>query len=246
MRAPTHTIPAPPIPRELEWVNVAPLRMDKQAGRPVLIEFWDFCRVSSLRTLPYVREWHARYADAGLRVISVHCPGFPPSREPEQVRAAVARLGIEHPVCIDTDFALWRAYENRGWPARYLFDQRLRLFEYHYGEGAYAETERAIQDLLGTQREPVAPVRPEDDPEAQIAIPTPDQEGAWSGDYEAGGVWAVLDGHGEVLVNGSALAVAHPGAYALIDHERHTRGTLALEVGAGVTCHAVCFTPGVA
>jgi hypothetical protein len=246
MRAPTDTIPAPPIPRELEWVNVAPLRMDKQAGRPVLVEFWDFCRVSSLRTLPYVREWHARYADAGLRVIAVHCPGFPPSRDADAVRAAVARLGIEHPVCIDTEFRIWRAYENRGWPARYLFDQRLRLFEYHYGEGAYADTELAIQELLGLQRDPLPPLRPEDDPHAQIAIPTPDQEGPWSGEYEAGGVWGVFDGAGTIAVNGDDIRIEAPGATPLIEHERHTTGTLALDVGAGVTCHAVCFTPGLA
>ena len=62
VRAPPDAIPAPPFPRDLEWVNVAPLRMDKQRGRPVLVEFWDFCRVNSLRTLPYLMAWHERYA----------------------------------------------------------------------------------------------------------------------------------------------------------------------------------------
>ena len=60
MRVPIDTIPAPPFPAKLPWVNVASLRMDKQIGRPVLIEFWDFCRVNSLRTLPYITEWHRR------------------------------------------------------------------------------------------------------------------------------------------------------------------------------------------
>src|ERR1700754_4846716 len=98
VRAQPATIPAPPFPRELTWINVAPLRMDKQVGRPVLIEFWDFCRPNSLRTLPYVKAWHERYAAEGLRVISVHTPGFPASGDEEAVRAAVSRLGIEHPV----------------------------------------------------------------------------------------------------------------------------------------------------
>ena len=71
MRPPVDTIVAPPFPKDLTWLNVAPLRMEKQATRPVLIEFWDFCRPSSLRTLPYLKAWHERYADAGLRVISV-------------------------------------------------------------------------------------------------------------------------------------------------------------------------------
>ena len=123
----------------------------------------------------------------------MHSPGFEPARDEDAVRAAVARLGIEYPVLIDRELELWREYENQGWPARYLFDGRARLFEYHYGEGAYAETELAIQELLGVEREPLQPMRPEDAPDAQLLPQTEDQEGAYSGPYEAGGVWAVLD-----------------------------------------------------
>jgi hypothetical protein len=220
--------------------------MDKQIGRPVLVEFWDFCRVNSLRTLPYLRAWHERYAPHGLRVIGVHCPGFPPSRDEAAVRAAVARLAIEHPVCIDADFELWRLYDNPGWPARYLFDQQGLLRDYHHGEGGYRETELAIQELLGVDREPLAPVRPEEDPDALIAVPTTDKEGAWSGQYEAGAVWAVLSGNGTVRVNRNEVAVTWPGCHLLVEHPRHTRAVLELDVGRGVTCHAVCFTPGVA
>jgi len=246
MRAPVDTIAAPPFPRDLPWVNVAPLRMDRQVGRPVLVEFWDFCRPNSLRTLPYVKAWHERYAGDGLRVISVHSPGFPPSRDEDAVRAAVARLGIEHPVCIDSDLEVWRLYDNEGWPARYLFDARSRLHEFHIGEGGYAETELAIQELLGVEREPLAPVHPEDDPDARIVIPTPDQPGAYSGPYEAGTVWAVVDGRGTLTVNGRAVAVEHPGALELVSHPVSTAGTLELGPGEGVTCLAVCFSPGLA
>jgi hypothetical protein len=245
MRPPVDTIAAPPFPRDLPWVNVAPLRMDQQRGGPVLIEFFDFCRVQSLRTLPYVRAWHERYGP-GLRVISVHAPGFEPGRDEDAARAAVARLGIEHAVCLDLDFELWQLYDNEGWPARYLFDRGLHLHSFHYGEGAYAETELAIQELLGTGGELVAPVRPEDDPGALIAVPTPEQAGAYSGPYEAGGVWAVLSGAGDVRSGERSITVAEPGAFCLIEHERHTAGVLELEVGPGVTCHATCFTPGLA
>jgi hypothetical protein len=239
------------IPHGLEWVNVASLRMDKQLGRPVLVEFWDFCRCNSLRTLPYVRAWHERYAAAGLRVISVHAGAYPPSQDPAEVRAAVARLEIEHPVVIDAGFALWRDYGNEAWPARYLFDQRLKLYSMHVGEGLYDETETEICELLGIDCEPLAPLRPEDAPGALLAAQTADQEGAWSGPYEAGGVWAVLERHtaaGEpapvVVCNGRELAVGHSGCHLLVEHERHTAAELSLRVGDGVTCHAVQFTPG--
>ena len=239
-------IAAPPFPRDLPWVNVAPLRMDQQIGRPVLVEFWDFCRPNSMRTLPYVREWHRRYEGDGLRVIGVHTSGFPPSASEDAVRAAVARLEIDWPVAIDVDYGVWQWYGNEGWPARYLWNQRGALFDYHYGEGAYDETERAIQQLLGVERDLVAPVRPEDAPGAELVPQTADVEGPYSGPYAAGGVWAVLDGAGTVVANGREIKVPGPGAYALLEHDRHTEGELDLTVGQGVTCVAVCFTPGVA
>ena len=251
MRAPVDTIRAPLFPPRLQWLNSPPQTPIKR-GRPMLVEFWDFCRPNSLRTLPYEKAWHERYAEAGLRAVGVHCPGFDPSRGAAAVRAAVARLGIRYPVLLDPDFEVWREYENEGWPARYLFDGRARLVAYHYGEGAYAETELAIQELLEVAREPLPPLRPEDVPGAQLARQSEDRPGAYSGPYAAGAVWAVLDGSGTVRVGTGSpasrreLRVDHPGAYALIEHERHTEGVLELAPGTGVRCYATCFTPGVA
>ena len=249
VRAPLDKVSAPFFPAGAEWINVATLRLDQQVGRPVLIEFWDFCRANSLRTLGYMQAWHARYAAAGLRVISVHAGGYPPSQDPAQVRAAVARLGIEHPVLLDSDFALWREYGNEAWPARYLFDRRLRLFSMHYGEGAYDETQDEICELLGIAPEPLVVLRPEDAPDVLVGRPTPEQPGAWSGPYEAGAVWAVLEpvggGVGDtVRVNGRRLAIEHAGCHLLVEHVRHTTGVLELEAGGGVICHTVQFTAG--
>ena len=244
MRAPVDTIAAPLFPTKLPWVNAAGPQSTIQQGRPLLVEFWDFCRPNSIRTLPYLKAWHERYAEAGLRVIGVHCPGFEPARDEQAVRAAVARLGIEYPVLIDTQLELWQEYENRGWPARYLFDGRGRLFDYHYGEGAYAETELAIQELLGVEREPLAPVRPEDAPGVGLSAQTADQPGAYCGPYEAGGVWGVFDGSGSALVNGVQHEIPHAGAYPLIEHDHHTGAVIELVPGPGVSCLATCFTPG--
>ncbi|HEY2769440.1 MAG TPA: DipZ protein, partial [Solirubrobacteraceae bacterium] len=108
------------------------------------------------------------------------------------------------------------------------------------------ETEQAIQELLEIDEPLTAPVRPEDDPDALLTVQTEDVEGPYEGPYQAGAVWAVLDGVGSVRANGATIAVDHPGAYELIVHERSTAGELELELGDGVECYAVCFTPGLA
>jgi hypothetical protein len=114
----------------------------------------------------------------------------------------------------------------------------------HYGEGAYAETEREIQALLGVERDTVPPVRPEDEPGLLLPAQTEDQPGAYSGPYEAGAAWAVLSGRGELVVNGRALAIEEPGCHPLVEHPHHTPGVLELSVGDGLECHMTCFTPG--
>src|ERR1700722_11602915 len=148
MRAPVDTIAAPLFPRNLPWVNVPSGGQVSiiQRDRPLLVEFWDFCRPNSMRTLPYVKAWHERYGADGLRVVGVHCPGFELSSDAQAVRAAIARLQISSPVLIYPRRELWQDSENEGWPARYLFVGAARLFEYHVGEGGYEDTERAIQE----------------------------------------------------------------------------------------------------
>jgi thiol-disulfide isomerase/thioredoxin len=249
VRPPVDHIVAPAFPTRVQWINVATLRMDQQLGRPVLIEFWDFCRPNSLRTLPYMLAWHERYESAGLRVIGVHASGFPPSADLKAVRSAVRRLGIPYAVVVDPEFEIWKLYGNLGWPARYLFNADGRLADYHYGEGGYDETELAIREQLGADLAGggglVEPLRAEDVPGVALGVQSDDVLGPYSGPYEGGAVWAVLDGRGVVTANGRSIDVAYAGAYPLIEHERHTRGVLELEVGDGVRCHGVCFTPGV-
>jgi len=201
VRAPEGSdIRAPEFPPKMEWLNVAFLRMIKLVHHEAtLIEFFDFARINSQRTLPYLREWHARYGDKGLRVIGVHCPGYSFGTDREVVERAVERMGIEYAVLLDPGFEVWREYANKGWPGRYLFDVEGRLRSIHYGEGDYIDCERAIQEVLleidGSLElpEPMEPVRPEDAQgvllEAQtadIALPGDSHRLELEGDWTAG------------------------------------------------------------
>src|SRR6478609_894545 len=102
MRAPVDTIAEPLFPTKLPGVNTNGSQASiLKRGQPMLVEFWDFCRPNSIRTLPYVKAWHERYAEDGLRIVGVHSPGFDASRDEAAVRAAVSRLGVEYPVLVD-------------------------------------------------------------------------------------------------------------------------------------------------
>jgi len=135
------------------WLNSQPLTADALRGRVVLVDFWTYSCVNWLRTLPYVRAWAETYADRGLVVVGAHAPEFGFEHDLDNVRRATAELGVGYPVVIDNDFAIWRSFENHYWPAVYLVDRDGQVGFRHFGEEAYEETERAIQDRVGVEQE---------------------------------------------------------------------------------------------
>ena len=135
------------------WLNTEPLTAEALRGRIVVIDVWTYTCINWLRTLPYVRAWHERYGERGLVVVGVHAPEFSFEHELDNVRRATGELGVGYPVVIDNDFRIWQAFENHYWPAVYLVDGEGRVRFHHFGEGAYEETERAIQTLLGIDEE---------------------------------------------------------------------------------------------
>jgi thiol-disulfide isomerase/thioredoxin len=137
------------------WLNSEPLTADGLRGSVGLVDFWTYSCVNWLRTLPYVRAWQERYRDRGLVVVGVHAPEFGFEHDLDNVRRAATELGVGYPVVIDNDFTIWRSFENHYWPAVYLVDRDGRVRFDHFGEGAYEETERAIQRLLGVDGETV-------------------------------------------------------------------------------------------
>lgn len=130
------------------WLNSQPLTPEALGGRVVLVDFWTYTCVNWLRTLPYLRAWDAKYGQDGLTIVGVHTPEFGFERNVENVIREARNLRVEYPVAIDSDYGVWRAFANHFWPAAYLADGEGRIRYHHFGEGEYAATEMAIQQLL--------------------------------------------------------------------------------------------------
>ncbi|MHA4866663.1 cytochrome c biogenesis protein DipZ [Duganella sp. PWIR1] len=132
----------------VEWLNSAPLTAEQLKGKVVVVDFWTYSCINCLRSLPYTKAWAEKYRDQGLVVIGVHAPEFAFERNVNNVRKAVKEQGINFPVAIDNDFAIWRAFGNQYWPAHYFIDAKGRIRHHHFGEGEYAKSEQVIQQLL--------------------------------------------------------------------------------------------------
>ncbi len=143
----THQIPA----RELYgdfWFNSEPVPVTALRGRVVLLDFWDYTDCSSLRAMPYLKEWHKRYNPYGLVVVGVHTPKFPFGKNPGLVRRAIERLGVEYAVVMDNESMIWSSYGNRVWPTKHLVDKDGFVRCSVAGEGNYSAMEQSIQSLL--------------------------------------------------------------------------------------------------
>ncbi|MEN5069973.1 cytochrome c biogenesis protein DipZ [Stenotrophomonas sp. TWI1183] len=130
------------------WLNSPPLDAQALRGKVVLVDFWTYSCINCLRAMPYVREWAERYRDHGLVVIGVHAPEFAFERNLANVQRAVKDLKVTYPVAIDNDFAIWRGFNNKYWPAHYFIDAQGRIRAHHFGEGNYAQSEQIIRQLL--------------------------------------------------------------------------------------------------
>jgi cytochrome c biogenesis protein CcdA/thiol-disulfide isomerase/thioredoxin len=142
----------PPLSGATGWLQSKPLSGADLRGKVVLVEFWTFGCVNCQRALPSVRGWASRYRDDGLVVVGVHSPEFAFERDTANVERALRRMGLDFPIAIDNDFAIWKAWSNQYWPTLYLVDAQGRVRWRHVGEGAYPETEQAIRRLLDEAR----------------------------------------------------------------------------------------------
>jgi thiol-disulfide isomerase/thioredoxin len=140
--------PMPDFNGAAAWLNSTPLSGKSLRGKVVLVNFWTYSCINSLRELPYMKAWAAKYKDAGLVVIGVHAPEFGFEKDPANVRNAVFDLKAPYPIAIDSNHAIWSAFRNEYWPADYFIDAKGRIRYHHFGEGEYVKSERVIQALL--------------------------------------------------------------------------------------------------
>jgi cytochrome c biogenesis protein CcdA/thiol-disulfide isomerase/thioredoxin len=135
-----------------EWFNLPEgkksLTLQESRGKVVLVDFWTYTCINCIRTLPYLKSWHAKYKDEGLVIIGVHTPEFEFEKSPENVAKAIKDYGLEYTVMQDNNYDTWNAYNNRYWPAKYLIDKDGKIRYTHFGEGEYDQTEEMIQTLL--------------------------------------------------------------------------------------------------
>jgi thiol-disulfide isomerase/thioredoxin len=145
--------PQPSLDPGLGWLNSKPLKAADLKGKVVVYDFWTYSCVNCVRTLPYLEAWHERYAKDGLVIVGVHSPEFEFEKNHRNIAAAVKKLGVTYPVVFDDDMAIWSAFNNQYWPAKYVTDRKGQLRFQHFGEGEYSETESALRVLLGVAKD---------------------------------------------------------------------------------------------
>jgi hypothetical protein len=272
MRPEAKDIAVPPFPAGIEWVGAEPQPVERICARgPLLVHFIDAAHFSSARTLPYLNEWHERYGPLGLTLVGINSPRFPFTADATKLAGALARLGVGFPVAVDADYRAWHDYGCEGWPSLFLWSRGGALRWFHFGEGEYAATERAIQDELRAVSptlelpSPMPPLRPSDAPDALVAQPSPEvlpggsisepwlaarDDAALELDYAAGGVWASVDGEGTLslsLDGGAAkddTTVNASGAYELVAHDLHESHHLSIAASPGLAVYSIGFAAG--
>jgi methionine-S-sulfoxide reductase len=140
--------PLPPLDGATGWLNSQPLTREGLRGKVVVVDFWAYSCINCLRTMPYVNAWYRHYKDSGLVVLGVHSPEFAFEKNLANVRAAVKKFDLRYPVVLDNELKIWKAFNNKFWPAHYFVDAKVQIRGHHFGEGKYARSERVIRQLL--------------------------------------------------------------------------------------------------
>lgn len=162
-------LPATEFKTGLPWLNTdRPLTLQELRGHVIILDFWTYGCVNCLHVIPELRRIEREYADRPVVVIGVHSGKFAAERDPQRIRAAMRRYQVDHPVVVDSEFAIWKSYHVRAWPTLVVIDAAGKVVGAMSGEpragflgkvvgSLLAEAERA--GTLASER--VAITRPE-------------------------------------------------------------------------------------
>ncbi len=130
------------------WINSTPINWTDLRGKVVVVDFWTFACYNCKNTLPYKKDWDAKYREQGLVILGIHTPELSFEKDVENVRQAVKDFNIKYPVVIDGDYENWNRYNVWAWPTWFIVDKEGYIRYSHVGEGDYAKSEQVIQQLL--------------------------------------------------------------------------------------------------
>ena len=211
---------APELQQTGGWVNSEEFTLAgmQEEGKVVLVDFWTYTCINCIRTLPYLRVWHEKYADHGLVILGVHTPEFKFEEEYDNVVEAVGKFALEYPIVQDNDFGTWRAFNNRYWPAKYLIDHNGKIRYAHFGEGKYDETEQKIREVLTEAGYDVSDITTETNPGPPVASAALEAESASDGQTRE--LYAGYErNYGTLLSGGVPPYVLHEEYYMAPDKE---------------------------
>src|SRR5262249_11036894 len=138
---------APEFPGGIEWLNTEkPLSLRELRGKIVLLDFWTYCCINCMHIIPDLKKLEAKYAKE-LVVIGVHSAKFTTEKGTDNIRQAILRYEIEHPVINDRDFDVWNSFTAHAWPTLVLINPKGKVVGAHSGEGIYELFDTVIGEL---------------------------------------------------------------------------------------------------
>lgn len=146
-------VPAPSLDGGLGWLNTPePLDLKDLRGKFVLLDFWTYCCINCMHVLPELKKLEHAYPNE-LVVIGVHSAKFEAEKETENIRKAILRYEIEHPVVNDANHAIWRKYGVSSWPTLVLIDPEGYAVWARGGENTFEFLNTLLQHGLPYYRE---------------------------------------------------------------------------------------------
>jgi len=140
--------PAPELEGGVEWLNTGgPISMQDLRGKIVLLDFWTFCCINCMHVLPDLKFLEKKYSQE-IVVIGVHSAKFDNEKETGNIRKAILRYEIEHPIVNDANMILWRKFQVRSWPSLVLIDPEGQYCGYVSGEGNRELLDTVVQNLI--------------------------------------------------------------------------------------------------